>query len=188
MCSHKEIRVFACFSQTRIRLVFVYLFFFFFCQCPWRAVVEELYPLLHINAFLTRPFQHAYITIIRSECGVGMLMCLLCYALFLHVPRSLKCSFIPTSIFSLHVTCPHWAKFLVPYASEPIMHNGLLSLTAHVILCMLWHLFYDCLHIKYLNKQNGGADCCRRGEPFISMRWETACGSVVSVCWREAEC
>lgn len=21
---------------------------------------------------------------------------------------------------------------------------------------MLWHLFYDCLHIKYLNKQNGG--------------------------------
>lgn len=82
----------------------------FFWQRRWRVVVEELYPLLHINAFLTRPFQHAYISIIRSECGVGMLMCLLRCALFLRVPCSLTHSFIPTGIFCQHVTCPHWAK------------------------------------------------------------------------------
>lgn len=36
------------------------------------------------------------------------------------------------------------------------------ALRANVILCMLWHLFYDCLHIKYLNKQNGGLAAARR--------------------------
>lgn len=43
-------------------------------------------------------------------------------------------------------------------------HQNPLRITAfrvHVILCVLWHLFYDCLHIKYLNKQNGGLAAAR---------------------------
>lgn len=63
---------------------------------------------------------------------------------------------------------------------------GITAFRAHVILCMLWHLFYDCLHIKYLNKQNGGLAAARgESHSFPCGGRQHACGSVVSVWWRE---
>lgn len=41
------------------------------------------------------------------------------------------------------------------HTSKTITHNDLLFHTACIhFLFLFWHLFYDCLHIKYLNKQN----------------------------------
>lgn len=128
-------------------------------------MVWGVYNVLEVNCAWEGLFS---IPLVEQVCvGVcvdrSVFVCTYIFVLCAHTHSNCSCSQLPFIPLLLQLCAGlsvwwWWGGDVLKYTSETITHNGPFPPLPTYIhsLSLFWHLFYDCLHIKYLNKQIWG--------------------------------